>query len=552
MKHRKQQNVRHLTRLQKTFLPAFTAVIVVLCISIAAMLIAYNAYVTGKNDIYALEKQEKLNQMMESMETEIQIAEQQLLKLLSDSKVSRIAYSRNEMEPYNYYSQTLDIVSRMKEIADDFQIVQNIYLDFETIGVRLNQDGPVQQLPLSQEEFSQAAQQEMFASRKRLFIVRSLMDYQSPEPAELCTMALELNVDSLYERYSYLCLENEWIVLSVDGQVLRGERNASDKEVHRVISQASSYPLTVAVQVGPTKYHLSTDELLTAACVGVGITCLLAGAFILYCYFRLYRPLELLLDEAFLHLEKGELSYRIPNMRSGPFEDIYQTFNTSMDRLEYLMDHVYRQKLLISEMQLKHLQAQINPHFMYNTYYTLYRQLQDGSWDNSRQLARLLGDFYHYITRSSSMEKTLREEVKHTLTYVEIQTMRFPDTIQEIEPLPEEIADMTVPQLIMQPVFENVFQHARNHLHPGEPLHLAMRYRIEEDRVNVCVENNGDLSDDTICRLQNALKHVDDQEEITGLLNIHKRLQLFYGDAAGLSVSRSQLDGLCVCMHLIR
>ena len=526
---------------------------VVLLISIVAMLVANNAYVTGKNDIYVLEKQEKLNQMLESLETEIQIAEQQQLKLLSDSKVSRIAYSRNEMDPYNYYSQTLEIVDRMKEIADDFQIVKNIFLDFETIGVRLSQNGLIQRLPLSEAAESQASQQEMYASGDQLFIVRTLMDYQNSEPDKLCTMVLELNVDVLYERCSYLCQENESVVLAVGDYPLRkGPGESAGEGVYLVTSQAARYPMKITLQAGPTRYRLSTDELLTAACIGVGVTCLLAGAFILYSYFRLYRPLELLLDEAFQHLEKGELSYRIPSVRSGPYEEIYRTFNTAMDRLEYLMDHVYRQKLLISEMQLKHLQAQINPHFMYNTYYTLYRQIQDEHWDHSRQLARLLGDFYQYITRSSSMEKTLRDEVRHTLTYVEIQTMRFPDTIQEIEPLPEDVASMVVPQLIMQPVFENVFQHARDNLHPGEPLHLIMRYQIDEDSVRVYVENNGALSDDTIQRLQNALEHVDDQEEITGLLNIHKRLQLFYGEGAGLTVSRSKLDGLCVRMLLIR
>ncbi len=302
--------------------------------------------------------------------------------------------------------------------------------------------------------------------------------------------------------------------------------------------------------IGTARYQLSTDEWLTSVGAGVEITCLLAWVFILYYYLHLYRPLELLLDEAFTHMKQGDLTYRIPTQHSGSFANIYQTFNESMARLEYLMDHVYRKKLLISEMQFKQLQSQINPHFMHNTYYTLYRLIQDRNWASSSQLARLLGDFYHYITRNGSTERTLREEMGHTLTYVKIQTIRFPNTIQEIEPLPEEITGLIVPQLIMQPVFENVFQHARQNLRPEEPLHLRLRYRIDGDDVWISVENNGPLQESTIERLRSALAQTDPHRETTALINIHKRLRYFYGEGAGLTVSRSDLDGLCVCIHL--
>lgn len=551
MTHSQEKN-RKFTMLQRSFFLVFLSMIIVLAISLAAVLLVNNAYVTGKNDIYMLEKQEKLDQMMESLAVEIQIAEQQQLKLLADNKVLHIAYLRNEMEPYHYYSQTLEIVNRMKEITDDFRIVKGIWMNLKSIGLMLYQDGITYSIPLTETAAEEAAKQEMYADQSRVYIVRSLMDYQTLAPEELCTIILELDTSVMLERFSYLCLENERVLLSINHRPLYEEAKETDPHMQMVTSNADHYPLQASLQIGPTRYRLSSDEWLTSTYVIITAVGLLAGAFILYLYYRLYRPLELLLDGAFQHLERGELNYRIPSVRSGPFAGIYRTFNDAMERLEYLMDHVYRQKLLISEMQLKQLQAQINPHFMYNTYYTLYRQIQDGNWANSRQLARLLGDFYQYITRTGSMEKSLREEVQHTLTYVEIQTMRFPDTVQEIEPLPEEIGGMLVPQLIMQPVFENVFQHAKKNLHPGEPLHLIMRYIISEAYVDVCIENNGRLSEETIRQLQHALAHVDDQEEITGLLNIHKRLQLFFGEEAGLAVSRSKLDGLCVQMRLIR
>jgi len=547
---KKRQRNHRLTKLQKTFLAAFVAIMVVLLISVAAILIANRAYVTGKNHIYVLEKQEKLDKLTESLEQEIQIAEQQLLKLLSSSQIRQIAYSRSDMEPYSYYSQTLAIINRMKEIADDFQIVQNVYLTFETTALSLNQEGLLQHFPLSQEELAQASQEGMFAKGGQLYIVRTLMDYQAPEPSGLCTIVMELNTKKLYERCSFLCQGSESVALLIHDQVLEGVGQSETSDQQVITSSMEFYSLQVSLSIGTARYQLSTDEWLASVGAVVGITCLLAWAFILYYYLHLYRPLELLLDEAFSHMKQGDLAYRISTRNSGSFANIYQTFNESMAQLEYLMDHVYRQKLLISEMQFKQLQSQINPHFMYNTYYTLYRLIQDRNWASSSQLARLLGDFYQYITRNGSTERTLREELRHTLTYVEIQTIRFPDTIQEIEPLPEEIAQLLVPQLILQPVFENVFQHARQNLQPEEPLHLRLRYEMSQDGVCISVENNGALRESTIDQLRQAFAQVDRQQETTALINIHRRLRFFYGEEAGLTVSRSDLNGLCVCIHL--
>ena len=550
---KKESGERRLTSLKRTFLLILLSMGIVLAISFAAVFLMNNAYITGKNDIYILEKQDKLDRMMESLDSELHRAEQQQLKLLADTRVQQLVYSRDEMEPYSYYRQALEIMNRMKEITDDFWLVKSLWLEMDPIGLYLNQDGPVRSLPVPEAELSAASQQSLYESQGKLYIIRSLMDYQSYPSTDLCTLILELDAPAIRERFSFLCLEDESVLLSVSDSGRTAAEAPSDENVQQVCSLSARYPLQAILKIGPTRYRLSTDEVLTQTYAVLLTVFLLAIGFLLYLYHQFYRPLELLLDEAFQHLEMGDLSYRIPEKQANrPFAGVFRTFNAATERLEYLMDHVYRQKLLISEMQLKHLQAQISPHFMYNTYYTLYRLIQDERWDSSRQLALLLGEFYQYITRSGNMEKTLREEVQHTLTYVEIQTMRFPTSIQEIETLPEEIAGMIVPQLILQPLFENVFQHAREHLHAGESLHFAMRYEVLDDRVQIYVENNGDLSDETIRHLQESLQHADEQKETTGLLNIHKRLQLYYSEEAGLRVSRSRLNGLCVCMVLLR
>ncbi|MBE0601036.1 MAG: hypothetical protein IH607_04560, partial [Firmicutes bacterium] len=157
------------------------------------------------------------------------------------------------------------------------------------------------------------------------------------------------------------------------------------------------------------------------------------------------------------------------------------------------------------------------------------------------------------VTRNGNAVKHLKDEVAYTITYVKIQTIRFPSMQYDIQPLPPVFEPIEVPQMILQPVFENVFQHAQHTLSSGESLKLQMTYKtIGEDSVCIVIENNGSISDERIGELQKNLEHVDRLTELTGLLNIHKRLKLFFGDMAGLSVGKSALGGLCVRICVMR
>lgn len=141
-----------------------------------------------------------------------------------------------------------------------------------------------------------------------------------------------------------------------------------------------------------------------------------------------------------------------------------------------------QQKILVSQSNLKQLQSQISPHFMYNSYYVLYRMIRRGDQENSLHLAEYLGSFYHYITRNADDEKHLSEEIEHAENYARIQKYRFRDNLHvEIAKPDECIADVYVPRLILQPILENAFKYAYESGN-GDPmrLNLAMRFEVIE------------------------------------------------------------------------
>lgn len=267
---------------------------------------------------------------------------------------------------------------------------------------------------------------------------------------------------------------------------------------------------------------------------------------------QIYRPLYRLLIEAFDHMEKNDFSYRIEVQNENDFfHSVYEKYNHMAETMQQYIETNLQQKILVSQSNLKQLQSQISPHFMYNSYYVLYRMIRRGDQENSLHLAEYLGSFYHYITRNADDEKHLSEEIEHAENYARIQKYRFRDNLHvEIAKPDECIADVYVPRLILQPILENAFKYAYESGN-GDPMRLELGYEIRSDQdFDIIIENSGEISDETLQSLNEKLQSTDMQMETTAIININRRLKLYFGDKSGLLVGRSELGGLKVIVHV--
>src|SRR5690606_13977204 len=95
-----------------------------------------------------------------------------------------------------------------------------------------------------------------------------------------------------------------------------------------------------------------------------------------------------------------------------------------------LIHQVYEQQLRAQSSELKQLQSQINPHFLYNTYFILYRLAKLNDNESIARFSHYLGDYFQYITRNASEDIPLEMEFKHAMTYAEIENIRFNNRIQ--------------------------------------------------------------------------------------------------------------------------
>lgn len=269
-------------------------------------------------------------------------------------------------------------------------------------------------------------------------------------------------------------------------------------------------------------------------------------------YRKVYRPLEIFLVDAFEQLKQSNLSYRIPlPAKKNAFTNLYQNFNYMAERIDTLVSRELKQKILVNEANYKHLQAQINPHFMYNSYFLLYRMIKKGDKEGSLMVCENLGKFFKYINRDSEENKNLSEEVAHARSYAVIQGFRYQNIISiDFPELPEKYGYIEVPRLIVQPLIENVFKYAVSEMDEEERIELRVSYEEQGDYLLLCVENSGSVEDEKIQEICRKLQSPEKGEEVTALINISYRLNMFFREKKSVRVCRSELGGLKVCLYL--
>lgn len=326
-------------------------------------------------------------------------------------------------------------------------------------------------------------------------------------------------------------------------------------------TQNSAADLSIRSQMFPLQLNYfdvkSTQDQFVQTVTRLSMIFVICGVlnlivFIVIWYVKTYRPLHLLLIDAFSHTESGDLHYRITTTPDSPFASIYASYNHMMEKMEAYVENDLKRQVLVNRANLKQLQAQISPHFIYNSYYVLYRLIKKGDRDISIQLAENLGQFFQYITRNAEDEKRLCDEVEHARSYASIQKIRFRDMLDvEIDPAPEEIANVYVPRLILQPVLENAFKYAYETV--CESMRLYLHFEVQSPyQFQILVENSGNVSDDTVKMIREKLANTDPRMETTALVNIHRRLKIYFQPSSGLEVERSSLGGLLIRMKIQR
>jgi two-component system sensor histidine kinase YesM len=269
-------------------------------------------------------------------------------------------------------------------------------------------------------------------------------------------------------------------------------------------------------------------------------------------YFQrdLIKPLNLLVAKM-KRVEKGEMGTTIEIVRGDEFGYVFKTFNKMSSQIKVLIDSVYKEQIALKEEEIRALQAQINPHFLYNT-------LEAINWkarihkvpDISDMVAALSYIMEANMNRNNEKLVTLEKEIEYIHNYRFIIIKRFNEKFKFIINVPKEVMNYKVPKLIILPVVENSVYHGLE-MKRGEGV-IELSINTNEDKLIISISDNGQgIEEEKLQKIKGFLDiDVDDLEEhdkqtITniGLFNVNKRIRLLYGNQYGLEVISTYGEG---------
>jgi two-component system, sensor histidine kinase YesM len=272
-------------------------------------------------------------------------------------------------------------------------------------------------------------------------------------------------------------------------------------------------------------------------------TCIICAALFCYVYLLFKQPVNILLY-AFRQVENGDFNVSISADKDNEFGYLYHQFNIMLNNIKDLIQDVYEQKIGLRDAQLKQLQYQINPHFLYNSFFILYRMAKLEDYENITRYTFLLGNFYQFINRNGDKEITLEQEFNHCKNYIDIQKIRFRERITVTYEISTDLTKITVPSLILQPLIENCYEHG--FLTKTDKGNINIRIFCDE-RVHIIIEDNGTgLTAEELKQLNERVDIEDKVNDSGALVNVIKRMRLKFGTSCRMHITSVEESGLKV------
>ena len=223
----------------------------------------------------------------------------------------------------------------------------------------------------------------------------------------------------------------------------------------------------------------------------------------------------------------------------------------SYERIETLMEEIIRQQNERRKSELDALQSQINPHFLYNT-------LESITWmveaQKNEEAVIMISELAKLLRVSLSRGKTIipvKDELQHSRSYMNIQLVRYKERFQMEFQTDKEIEDYCIVKLVIQPILENAIYYGVGNMDEDDEGKIIVRGEKKEDDIYITIEDNGMGMRKEV--LENILKDnnkVPKHGSGVGVINVHSRIQLMFGEQYGLEIYSEPDEGTRVVIHI--
>jgi len=266
-----------------------------------------------------------------------------------------------------------------------------------------------------------------------------------------------------------------------------------------------------------------------------------------------YRPLNELVA-AMKQIKKQNLSVRITEHRSDEYQQVFDGFNHMLDEIEVLIKNLTDEKILNKEAQILLLQAQINPHFLYNTLESIHSIAKITKVDEISIMVSALSKFFRLSLSEGKNEILLKESIDLVVNYLTIQNIRFKGKVDYFIDIPEQIMNLKVPKFLLQPIVENSIYHGIEK--KSGTGHLRILGKIVENEIIIEILDDGvGILPERLAIIRDSLDNSNlDDEGFYALKNINKQLKLKYGKKYGIRIESEYYHWtkVILCIPLIQ
>lgn len=249
-------------------------------------------------------------------------------------------------------------------------------------------------------------------------------------------------------------------------------------------------------------------------------------------------------------VEKGNLDARIPtSQHEDELSKIAVNINSMLNELNNYIEQFYLLTLKQQEAELKALQAQIDPHFLFNTLEAIRMvAVVEGSKTSSKMIFHLSKLFRYSLESINTVP--LYTEIEYVNQYLKLMQFKYPNKLEVSFDIPSGVERTPVQKLILQPIIENYFVHGFKKERTDNQLFIRARHL--GDLVEICVEDNGKgMTEEEHSRIVHHINSEEgDEMKSIGLRNIHQRIKLKYGNQFGISLNSIQNKGTIVTLSI--
>lgn len=361
------------------------------------------------------------------------------------------------------------------------------------------------------------------------------------------------------------------LVLFPDGRVIYDSSNRYNGQMYPFMTKlvSTANPASLDIKAYKTTAYTAKSNMIVSGIVPAselansyagfktrliaitGICILITIAFTYMAVYR-YAKRTRVIVKAMKQAQQGNLAVRIPTGRNDELDEISQRFNQMCEELMSYINQVYVSEIKQKHAELVAFQAQINPHFLYNTLEAIRMRAMTQGAPDAGEMAYVLGNLFRYAVKSDTIV-TLEDEIDYCRQFLELYRIRYKDKIDYRITIDEKLKSSQLFKLTLQPLLENAIVHGIRS--SGHPNLITISAYVVEDPSSLIVEvadNGKGMDSEKLKAVRETLACTDSElaSQSLGLRNVHERIRLMHGNAYGLSIDSRRAEGTVVRVSL--